>query len=154
MVPYNQRRQGGHRAHSPMPSLDIGKIRLEKIGADLFDSVARETAKTLAANTKSNKPTQLRKFYDEIVMWENRVMMHPDKFQDYLPFIRMLNAKVAYAHGRNNKKDEPDKGLVDMNYLTLISHCLKQVNDDKTMRNFKLFMEAMMGFYKQERPKD
>ena len=145
MVPYNQRRQGGHRQQAAMPSLDTGKIRLEEIEADLFDSVARETAKTLAGNTKSNKPTQLRKFYDEIVMWENRVMMHPDKFHDYLPFIRMLNAKAAYAKGRN---------LVDKNFLNLLSHCLQQVNDPATMRNFKLFMEAMMGFYKQERPKD
>ncbi len=145
MVPHNQRRQGGHRAQTPIPSLDTGKIRLEEINADLFDSVARETAKTLADNKKSNKPTQLRKFYDEIVMWENRVMMHPDKFQDYLPFIRMLNAKTAYAKGRN---------LVDKNFLDLLSHCLQQVIDPAAMRNFKLFMEAMMGFYKQERPKD
>ncbi len=145
MVTHNQPRQGGHRAHTPIPSLDTSKILLKEVAADLFDSVARETAKTLADNKKSNKPTQLRKFYDEIVMWENRVMMHPDKFQDYLPFIRMLNAKTAYAKGRN---------LVDKNFLDLLSHCLQQVIDPAAMRNFKLFMEAMMGFYKQERPKD
>lgn len=147
MMSYDNRQRRGHdnRSYESLPTLDTHKIELANIDADLFSAVAQDTAKTLAENRKSNKPTQLRKFYDEIVMWENRATMHPDKFEEYLPFIRMLNAKAAYALGRK---------LVDQNYVTLLSHCLKQVNDDKTMRNFKLFMEAMMGFYKQERPRD
>lgn len=140
----NQQQRGyGNRQRESLPTLDTHKIDLTNVDADLFSTVAQDAAKTLAENSKSNKPTQLRRFYDEIVMWDNRVSMHPDKFEEYLPFIRMLNAKAAYALGRK---------LVDKNYVTLLGHCLKQVNDDKTMRNFKLFMEAMMGFYKQERP--
>ncbi len=130
------------------PSLDLQQIKLKDIHADLFSNIAQETAITLAdkqEGNKSNKPTQLRKFYDEIVMWDNRVSQHEDKFAEYLPFIRMLNAKAAYAQGRK---------LVDKNYVKLLDHCLRQVDDAKTLSNFKLFMEAMMGFYKLERPKD
>ena len=75
--------------------------------------------------------------------------------QDNLPFIRMMNAKVAYAKGRNQKEDKRDRtGLVDKNFVDLFSPCIKQVNSYKTLRNFKLFFEAFMGFYKVERPKD
>ena len=69
----------------------------------------------------------------------------PRKFDEYLPFIRMINAKAAYALGRN---------LVDDNYVKLINESLKQVDSTETLRNFKLFMEAFMGFYKEKRPKD
>ena len=69
--------------------------------------------------------------------------MHPEKFDDYLPFIRMLNAKAAYAKGRK---------LVDDKYVGLLNSGLQQVTDSDTLHTFKLFMEAFMGFYKQERP--
>jgi len=127
------------------PTLDTGSIALKTIKADLFDIVARMTAEIIADDTKSNKPTQLRRFYDEIVMWENKTSQQSEKFDEYLPFIRMINAKAAYARGRK---------LVDDNYVKLLNDCLKQVDSPETMRNFKLFMEAFMGFYKEKRPKD
>jgi len=127
------------------PPIDVNDIVLATISAELFNEVARQKAIAIAGETRSNKPTQLRKFYDEIVMWETKVMLHEDKMDEYLPFIRMLNAKVAYAMGRK---------LVSANYAALLNHCLQQVQTPQTMRNFKLFMEAFMGFYKQERPKD
>ena len=139
-------RSGGGRGRDDVAPLTTAGIQLQPVSAELFDDVAKRTAVTIAGNSRSNKPTQLRKFYDEIVMWETKVAMHPDKFEEYLPFIRMLNAKVAYAKGRNE--------LVDENFVMLMSHCLGQVNSVQTMRVFKLFMEAFMGFYKQQRPKD
>ncbi|CAK0751783.1 CRISPR-associated protein Csm2 [Gammaproteobacteria bacterium] len=125
---------------------DISKIKFDKIDADLFDKTAKDMAIKLALNPKSNKPTQLRRFYDEICMWNERVEMEEKRFDELLPFIRMINAKAAYAKGRN--------GLVDDNFVNLIRHCLSEVKDPKTMKNFKLFMEAVMGFYKEQRPKD
>ena len=149
MATYSQPRQGqGYRSGNDdrhTTPIDTSKIQLKEIKADLFDDVARRTAETIAENRKSNKPTQLRRFYDEIVMWENKANQHPSKFDEYLPFIRMINAKAAYALGRN---------LVDDNYVRLINESLKQVDSTKTLRNFKLFMEAFMGFYKEKRPKD
>lgn len=134
-----------------MAYLAFDKIQLMDIEVDLFSEVAHETAKTIATDSKSNKPTQLRRFYDEIVMWDTRIntqatqQERDDVLRESLPFIRMMNAKVAYAKGRN---------LVNDDYLDLLNHCLKQVEDPHTLRHFKLFMEAFMGFYKLERPKD
>jgi len=120
-------------------------ITLNPVAADLFDKTAKAQAKAVADDKRVNKPSQLRKFYDEIVMWEQKASLHPDKFQEYLPFIRMLNAKVAYAKGRN---------LVDDKFVNLMNEGLRQVDSAESLRTFKLFMEAFMGFYKQERPKD
>lgn len=119
-------------------------ITLKPIAADLFDKVAKDQAKAIAnSNDRLNKPTQLRKFYDELVMWEQKASLHPDKFNDYLPFIRMINAKVAYAEGRK---------LIDPQFVSMMNDCLRQVESVETLRTCKLFMEAFMGFYKQERP--
>jgi CRISPR-associated protein Csm2 len=116
----------------------------EKLDPELFNGIARNAAKEVASGgDRVNKATQLRKFYDEIVLWDNKVLLHPEKFDEYLPFIRMLNAKVAYAEGRK---------LVDHNFVNLLNNGLKQVVCAETLHTFKLFMEAFMGFYKQERP--
>jgi CRISPR-associated protein Csm2 len=129
-----------------LPTIDTSGIKFSEISPELFDSIAERCAKAVAGDnprSNTNKPTQLRRFYDEVVMWENKVTTYPDKFDEYLPFIRMLNAKVAYAKGRK---------LVDENYAELLNHCLAQVKTSKDMRVFKLFIEAFMGFYKVERP--
>ncbi len=117
-----------------------------KLDPDLFNTLAKNAAIEVASGgDRINKSTQLRKFYDELVLWDNKVQLHPEKFDEYLPFIRMLNAKVAYAEGRK---------LVDRNFVGLLNSGLKQVICPETLHTFKLFMEAFMGFYKQVRDKD
>lgn len=114
------------------------------LNPELFNTIARDAAIQVASGgDRVNKSTQLRKFYDELVMWDNKASMQPEKFNEYLPFIKMLNAKVAYAEGRK---------LVDRNFVNLLNEGLTQVNTAETLHTFKLFMEAFMGFYKQERP--
>lgn len=123
--------------------INIGKPG-EKINPDLFNDIAKNVAKVVASGgDRVNKATQIRKFYDEIVLWDSKVRQNPEKFDDYLPFIRMINAKAAYARGRK---------LVDDNFVDLIHKGLQQVICAQTLHTFKLFMEAFMGFYKQERP--
>ncbi len=144
-------------------SLDIDKIMFDPMPPDLLDDTARMAAKIIGDNRDSNKPTQVRKFYDELGMWHDKVHLSKDKekaLQENLPFIRMMNAKIAYAKGRNQKEDKRDPsvkdktGLVDKNFVELFGPCIKQVKNYRTLRNFKLFFEAFMGFYKVERPKD
>lgn len=130
-----------------MPLMQWNHIRFTKpLDAELFNSTAEEAAQAIADNRKSNKPTQLRRFYNELVLWESRVSQQPDKFEEHLPFIRMLNAKAAYAKGRNK--------LVDENFVKLLQHTLEEVKDAETLTTCKLFWEAFMGFYKEKRPKD
>ena len=116
-----------------------------KIDYKLFDEIADQTAKYIADIDKDkNKSTQLRKYYDELGMWEQKIKQNPASYSNYLPLIKMINAKVAYAKGRK---------LVTEEFVELMRHCLRQVNEDKeTFINCKLFFEAFMGFYKVYKP--
>lgn len=119
-----------------LPPFDIKTLTKE-----LFDTIAEQCAKTIADTSDSvNKPTQLRRFYDELVMWNERSAKSEQAFKDALPFVYMMKSKVAYAKGRKN---------VDSTFQNFIIKMIGQINDQKTLNNAKLFMEAMMGFYKQ-----
>lgn len=129
------------------PTLDTRKILFTKpLNPDLFNGVARKIAEIIANPRirKHNKSTQIRKFYDELCLWETKVSQDSEKvdthFTECLPFILMLNAKAAYARGRD---------LVDANFVKLISDCLNQVKDPDKLRICKLFFEAFLGFYKE-----
>jgi CRISPR-associated protein Csm2 len=144
------------REYTPAIPLNLKQISFATRSPDLFDRIADETAECIAQNKKSNKSTQLRKYYDELCMWEQKIKQidkqlkdekgkdekdKVDKYKEYLPLIKMLNAKVAYAYGRNE--------LVDKNFVDLMRHCLGQLTEDKkTFETCKLFFEAFMGFYK------
>ncbi|MBF0424755.1 MAG: type III-A CRISPR-associated protein Csm2 [Magnetococcales bacterium] len=135
----------------------LKKVRFgEGIDAELFDTTAQGIAGVIfqefeESKKKLNRPTQIRRFYDEICMWSERVGDNKEgkeakeAFDKYLPFIRMLNAKAAYAEGRK---------LVGRKFVALIRCVLSEVNSVKSLQHFKLFMEAFMGFYKQKDPQD
>ena len=128
---------------------------------DLFSEVAKEKASEIfqagldqRGNQSKNKSTQLRKFYDELVMWADKVQtvvklepgqkssaVREDRYRQSAPFIKMMNAKVAYAKGR---------GHVDESFEAMFSHCIKTISDAETLKHAKLFMEAFMGFYKAQ----
>lgn len=111
--------------------------------ATLFSDDAETLAKRLdnsAANEKGkNKTTQIRRFYDELVSWQERIGSDEEKFKQYVAFIKMLNAKATYAQGRN---------LVTPEFVTWLKECIQQVNDPKSLRNFRLHFEAVLGFLK------
>jgi CRISPR-associated protein Csm2 len=155
-------RQGGRDSqpsragrNEPAASIDLPQVRFataegQPLDADLFAGVAKEWAKKVGLEENGrqrneNKPSQLRKFYDELCMWDERVRVEPQKFAEFLPFICMLNAKVAYARGRK---------LVDDNYEKLVNLCLAEVTNPQTLHHCKTFFEAFMGYYKVVRPRD
>lgn len=121
--------------------IDVSQIVFgQQPGAGLFSDIAESAAKTVANDAKEkNKSSQLRRFYDEVVMWQEKVGKDDKRFAELEPYIRMLKAKVAYAKGR---------GHIDDNFETLVRHVVDQVKDAGTLRQAKLFMEAFMAFYK------
>ena len=134
---------------APAPSFDTTPV---KLGADmpdtLFADIAQQAARSLRkSGGDRNKSSQLRKFYDELVMWHDRVAFEKTadaraaKYRELAPFIKMMNAKVAYARGR---------GHVDQNFEQLFSHLIRQIACPATLKNAKLFMEAVLGFLKTE----
>lgn len=111
---------------------------------ELFNEEAERVAKRLAQAARHlNKSTQIRRFYDELVGWQERIGGDDGKFEHYLAFIRMLNAKVAYAKGRD---------LVDEQFETWFRGCLKTTTSARALDNFRLHFEAVIGFLKALRP--
>ena len=150
-----RRRQDTNRDNPEMNEL-CRKIVLvptegQPLAPDLFDGIAEKAAGIVANDRPKTKTSQLRRFYDELLRWEARVNDGgpegaKEELRKHLPFIRMMNAKAAYAKGRN---------LVGASFVTLLGRCLEQVNDDPdALRNGKLFFEAFMGFYKLHDPRD
>jgi len=147
---YNQQSQGGgSRTHNPPPpAIDVNDIRFgNNIDANLFADIAQAKAKAIAAEGggRKNKSTQLRKFYDELCMWHDKVFEHGidrmARYNELAPFIKMLCAKVTYAKGRDHVSDGFEK---------LFTHVIRAINSPETLKQSKLFIEAFMGFYKAE----
>ena len=126
--------------------LNINEIKFggEK-PTEIFSDIAQRAAQHIKQSNNVNKTTQLRKLYDELAMWNDRVQLarenKENKFQELAPFIKMLKAKVAYARGRKH---------VDDHFLEVFNRCIDQANNVETLRDAKLFMEAVMGFCKLE----
>ena len=126
--------------------LNINEIKFgNDKSAEIFSDIAQRAAKHIKTNKNVNKTTQLRKFYDELAMWNDRVQLVREnkqgKFQELIPFIKMLKDKVAYAEGRKH---------VDKSFSEVFNRCIDQINNVETLRDAKLFMEAVMGFCKLE----
>ncbi len=152
----NQRRQ--HREHNDSapkgPKILLKPPEGQSLTPDLFDSVANEWAKIVADDKPRTKDSQLRKFYDELLRWEDKVNGNGRgkredakvRLREHLPFIRMMNAKAAYAQGRK---------LVGASFVNMLRNCLEQVDDNPdTLRNCRLFFEAFIGFYKLHGPQN
>ena len=141
----SDRSQGRRDDRETAPPINVARIQFgERIDSLLYSDIAKEAAKTLgAAPQHKNSPTQLRRFYDELVMLQEKVGSDHDRFEQQLPFIQMLKAKVAYAKGRDK---------VDENFEILLRKVVDEVKDPGTLKQAKLFMEAFMAFYKVYRP--
>lgn len=132
-------------------SVDTSNIKFgDPIDINLFADIAQAQAKMIAqeaqeSSGKKNKSTQLRKFYDELGMWHDKVFEHGSdrdaRYRQSAPFIKMLCAKVTYAKGR---------GHVGEGFEKLFTHVVKAINSPDTLKQAKLFIEAFMGFYKAE----
>jgi CRISPR-associated protein Csm2 len=153
---YGQRTGGGggygnDRQNAPVATLSVGDIKLAApLSENLFADIAQEKAARVfdaKAGRKVNESTQLRKFYDELVMWFEKVQLERTKdakaarYTELAPFVKMMNAKVAYARGR---------GHVDECFEQMFLHLIRQITDAETLKHAKLFMEAFMGFYKAQ----
>lgn len=64
---------------------------------------------------------------------------NPADFDNILPYLKMLNAKAAYAMGRD---------LVSKGFKDFISTSLNQIKDKNDFDIFASFFEAFMGYYK------
>ena len=115
-------------------------INLKKLSDNIFSDIAEAAAKHISSPNQ-NKASQIRKFYDELAMWDEKIHRNKAEYDKSAPFIHMLKAKVAYAKGR---------GHVDANFVAIFNHLIDQISDPQTLRHAKLFFEAMLGFRKAQ----
>ncbi len=110
----------------------------------LFSDTAMNWAKKVndSGGRDSNNRSQLRKFLDEVIRLNSLAKSNPEDWENILPYINMLIAKVAYAQGRKKVSQE---------FVDLMRNCINQINKDKDLDVFANFFEAFMGFYRQYR---
>lgn len=129
----------------------LQKISLASPGPDLFDGVAQQVASTLrpTATHGPNKRSQVRRFYDELLRFRARLpVAHKPavgedvEFGRALPFIRMLNARAAYAAERKGE----GSNLVSNEFTAFLRRLLEDVKDRETLANACTMFEAVIGF--------
>lgn len=127
---------------------DIEVIRLgDDLPPDIYNGIAERIANKLPKRIKwkeVNSSTQIRRFYDELVLWNDRVRLakaddRGTMFVRCKPYVNMLVAKAVYAEAR---------GLVSSGFVDLIRQLIRQIKNPETLRQGKLFLEAVIGFRK------
>ena len=108
----------------------------------LFSDIAMVWADKIheSGGRDSNKRSQLRKFFDEVIRLNSLAKNNPDDWDKILPFVNMVIARAAYAEGRRKVSKE---------FLELMKNCIGQVQNNKDLDVFANFFEAFMGFYSQ-----
>lgn len=118
------------------------------VNPDLFSTFAENKAKEIANDgpKNCNKRSQIRKFYDEVLNFSARMgKKDPVEFEKMLPYIKMLNAKAAYAKGR---------GLISDSFKDFLATSLQQIQDQDDFEVFAGLFEAFMGYYRLYRPSE
>ena len=114
--------------------------------SELFNETALKWAEKIGTGKGGVQNTQMRKFYDQVLNLQQKAkQMSDEDFQsDLLPFVKMLNSKVAYASTRNSGGGK----IVNKTFVDMMSSCINQVSNKKDLNTFKLFFEAVIGFHK------
>ena len=117
------------------------------IEPELFSSEAEKIAKKVyeSGNSRStlNNPSQIRKFYDEVMRIDGLIRTFPEaqqqsEFEKLLPYLKMLNAKAAYSQGRQ---------LITSDFVLFLKESLTQVTDIDSFKVFTALFEAFIGYF-------
>lgn len=113
---------------------------------ELFNKTASNWAEKIGTGKGGVQNTQMRKFYDQVLdLFQKSKNMTDEEFEsDLLPFVKMLNSKVAYASTRNSGGGK----IINKEFVDMMNSCINQVNNKKDLSTFKLFFEAVIGFHK------
>lgn len=107
---------------------------------ELFSTVAEELAKSLAADEKTNKRSQVRKFYDEVLRLNSLARTAQEEWEYIVPYVNMLIAKATYAQGRK---------LVTEDFVGFMKNSITQIQGPQDLDVFCNLFEAFMGFYRK-----
>lgn len=109
------------------------------------ERLAQHLAKDHEQDKSTNKRTQIRKFYDEVVRLDMEAKSREGEWDNIAPLVQMMTAKAAYAKGRT---------LISDNFMEFIKQSVSQVENAKDLSVFASFFEAFMGFYRLHGPRN
>ncbi len=112
-----------------------------KKDGELLNKTAQKWAEDIGKDVKN---TQIRKFFDQVLKLHQDAKHSDDFASEVLPFVKMLNSKVAYASSRSSGGGK----LVNQAFVDMMSYCINQVDSKEKLDVFKLFFEAVIGFHK------
>lgn len=123
--------------------VELPEITLDyKSQEQLFGNVAKQWSEQLEkeSDRTSNKINQIRSFYDKVMELNEKAQNMTDETykKEVFPFVIMLNSKVAYTKTRS---------LVSGTFVKMMNQCVEKAITVEKMNNFKLFFEAVIGFY-------
>lgn len=108
---------------------------------ELFNDIAHKVADLINKSVPETKTTQMRKFYDYVLVLLDKASDDEQTFRtEILPFVKMLNSKVAYSNSRKHVSNE---------FADIIKQCIEQIQNKKDLQTFKYFFEAVLGFSKK-----
>ncbi len=111
---------------------------------ELLNKTAEKWANRINVGKGGVQNTQIRKFFNQVLDLNNKAK-HSDDFNgEVLPFVKMLNSKVAYASSRNSANGK----LINQEFVNMMSSCINKIDKKNDLSTFKLFFEAVIGFHK------
>jgi CRISPR-associated protein Csm2 len=123
---------------------------------DLFDITAEKTAISFVnKNTKGDyysvSGSQMRRIYDEVKRFDQKLDGDPGKWEKYYPYIKMIKSKISYNVARAIEKNKYEADVYN-NLRQFILDGLDQdhVKDEKDYHVFAALFEAVYGFYYKE----
>lgn len=124
---------------------------------DLFDTQAQKIAETFVGKNKRGiaigvSSSQLRRIFDEVKRFERNLSLAGSKWEEQLPYIKMIKSKVAYSVARAAKSKPEEKGVYQ-NLEKFISSSINLIKAEKDYRIFVALFEAVYGFYYELAPK-
>jgi len=104
----------------------------------LFGEDAKDMARLLNDGYGADITTnQFRQFYEKILELNDKAEGN-EKFDiEVLPFVKLLNSKVQYSKSRRHCGERFEK---------MMDKSIKAVNSRDELRNFKYFLEAIIGY--------
>lgn len=120
--------------HKPINEDSLGK---------LIKDEANKVAKNVSTQTSY---TQTRRFYDTLIQLQSKAKsLDNSKFQiEILPHVFLIKAQVKYAYGRSHSGEY---------FSEFISKNIDDITDKKSLDNFLLYFEAVLGFLKFHKEK-
>lgn len=104
----------------------------------LFGEDAKEIAKLLNDGYGADiSTTQFRQFYEKILELNDKAQGNENFKVEVLPFVKLLNSKVQYSKSRRNCGER---------FEEMMDKSIKAVNSEDELRNFKYFLEAIIGY--------